>query len=109
MELTRGDTGLFKFQRVDANGDVITSTPDAMYFTLKKSYSSPIAVVQKTLADMTQDTDGYWHITLEPEDTENIDVGAYVYDIEVTVPEYVKTIAKGTLRITAEATWAENK
>ena len=31
MELTRGDTGQFKFQRKDAEGHVILTTPDALY------------------------------------------------------------------------------
>ena len=52
MELTRGDTGQFKFQRKDAEGHVILTTPDALYFTVKKSYQSPTVVFQKTIDDI---------------------------------------------------------
>lgn len=109
MELTRGDTGQYKFQRLDADGQVITTAPTAMYFTVKKSYQSATAEVQKTLDDMTIDEDSYWHFTLDPEDTEALDIGNYVYDIEVTTEGVVSTIAKGTLKLLAEATWYTNK
>lgn len=109
MNLTRGDTGLYKFQRLDSDGDVITTTPDAIYFTVKESYTSSTVAIQKTIDDMTMDDDGTWHFTIDPDDTNDLEYGAYVYDLEVTADEYVCTIAKGTLRILAEATWADDK
>lgn len=33
---TRGDTIGLKFQRKDADGEIILTAPTAMYFTLKK-------------------------------------------------------------------------
>lgn len=109
MVLTRGDTGAFKFQRLNADGEPITSTPDAMYFTVKKSFSNNTYVLQKTLADMTLGEDNYWHFALEPSDTASLSYGPYVYDIEVTSGEYVQTIAKGKLTLEEEATWITNK
>lgn len=109
MELTRGDTGQFKFQRKDAEGHVILTTPDALYFTVKKSYQSPSVVFQKDLDDMTLDENGTYHFTIEPTDTQALDYGNYVYDIEVTESDYVQTIAKGSLKLTAEATWYTDK
>lgn len=109
MNLTRGDTGQYKFQRLDSDGTVITSTPDSIYFTVKKSFSSSTVVIQKTISDMTMEEDNYWHFTLNPEDTEELDTGIYVYDIEVTEDGYVATIAKGTLKLLPEATWYSNK
>lgn len=109
MELTRGDTGQYKFQRLNADGGVITTTPTAMYFTIKKSFQSPTALVQKKLEDMTIGEDYYWHFTIDPEDTESLEIGKYVYDIEVTTEGVVSTIAKGTLQLLSEATWYTNK
>lgn len=109
MNIVRGDTGAFKFQRLNASGEPITSTPDAMYFTVKKSFSDNTYVLQKTLADMTLGEDNYWHFVLEPSDTASLGYGPYVYDIEVTSGEYVQTIAKGKLVLEEEATWITNK
>ena len=109
MTHIRGDTGAFKFQRLDMSGDPITSTPDAMFFTVKKSFSDNAYVLQKTLSDMTLKEDNFWHFVLEPGDTASLAYGSYVYDIEVTADGYVKTIAKGKLMIEEESTWATNK
>lgn len=109
MVLIRGDTGAFKFQRLDSTGEPITATPTAMYFTVKKLYSCSSDVFQKTLADMTMDEDGTWHFIIAPEDTATLDYGTYVFDLEVTTADYVQTIAKGKLCIDEEATWVANK
>lgn len=109
MELTRGDTGQYKFKRLDAQGHAITNTPDSLDFTVKNSFSDSDIVFQKKLADMTMDEDGTWHFTIDPADTEKLPVGNYVFDIEVKQDNYVQTIAKGTLKLTSEATWYNNR
>ena len=48
MEFTRGDTQPLKFQRLDADGNAITATPDEMFFTVKIDFSSEDVVFQKT-------------------------------------------------------------
>ena len=108
--LVRGDTGLYKFQRLDSSGNPITTPPDAMFFTVKKSYGNKGEVFQKTLDDMDFDnTDNCWHFVIAPSDTQDLDYGQYVYDLEVTTDTYVQTIAKGKLVLDEEATWAANK
>lgn len=109
MTIIRGDTGAFKFQRLDSSGEPITATPTAIYFTVKKSYTYSSDIFQKTLADMTMDEDGTWHFIIAPEDTASLDYGTYVYDLEVTTEDYVQTIAKGKLMLEEEATWTANK
>lgn len=109
MELTRGDTGQYKFKRLDAEGHAITNTPDSLDFTVKNSFSDSDIVFQKKLTDMTMDEDGTWHFTIAPADTEKLPVGNYVFDIEVKQDNYVQTIAKGTLKLTSEATWYNNR
>lgn len=109
MTITRGDTGAYSFKRIDSSGNPITSTPNAIYFTVKASFSDSSVVIQKTISDMTMDVDGTWHFTINPDDTTSLDYGSYVYDIEVTTNNYVKTIAKGKLVIEVESTWTANK
>ena len=109
MQFTRGDTQPLKFQRLDADGEPITDVPDEMYFTVKKDYSVKEIVFQKNLDDMTLGDDDNWHFVIDPEDTQELPVGNYVYDIEVTTDGNVFTISKGTLKLLPEATWVENK
>lgn len=109
MELTRGDTGRYKFRRTDEAGNPILTVPSSMYFTVKKNYGLDSFIFQKKLEDMTIDASGFWHFTIEPADTQTLNTGNYVFDIEVTTDDVVQTIAKGTLRLTDEATWYNNK
>lgn len=109
MKITRGDTGNYHFQCLDVDNQVITTIADDVYFTVKPSWNTAVAVLQKRLSDMTFDEDGTYHFTLQPNDTEHLAYGNYVFDIEVTRDGVVTTIAKGNLTITQEATWAVNK
>ncbi len=109
MQFTRGDTQPLKFQRLDAEGHAITQTPTAMYFTVKTDFNASDYVFQKSLEDMTLGEDNYWHFTINPEDTQAIPIGNYVYDIEVTTEGNVFTISKGSLKLLAEATWYTNR
>ena len=38
IELIRGDSLSLKFQRLDAEGNVITTQADKVFFTIKKEY-----------------------------------------------------------------------
>ena len=119
MQFTRGDTYKFKFQRKDASGNVITTAPAKLYFTVKYDKTTKAPAFQKSLGNgITFDTtegDGQYvyHCLISPEDTETLPFGDYTWDIEVTVGsdpvQYVQTIAKGTLTLLTESTWAVNK
>lgn len=111
MTITRGDSGAYTFTRRDDNGNPILTSPETLFFTVKQSYDCESALFQKTISDMTLDSEGAWHFTIDPADTENLPYGMYVYDIEVTDDDgaYVATIAKGTLSVTKESTWAVNR
>lgn len=109
IELTRGDTCLKKFQRKDQNGDPIHIRAREIFFTVKKAFTSQNYLFQKTLDDMTFDEAYYYHITIEPEDTNGLAYGDYAFDIEVKELNYTQTIAKGILRVTEESTWAVNE
>ena len=109
MELTRGDSGQYNFQRINADGEVIMSTPTTLDFTVKRSYSDRAPVFQKKIGDMEMDDQGFWHFTINPEDTETLEIATYVYDIEVSDGGYVQTISKGSLKLLPEATWVSNR
>lgn len=108
MEFIRGDTAKFKFQRHDANGDVITTKADDIYFTVKENGYSDDVLLQKTIEDMEFDDNYYYHFTIEPSDTDDFEYGTYRYDIEV-IHEGVKTTTVGELVIEEEITFAKDE
>ena len=109
LKQIRGDTRRYKFQRLNADGTPITIRPDKIYFTVKKSYSDNVVMLQKTIDDMTIDDDGTYHFTVEPDDTNNLQYMTYVFDIEVITDGVKTTIAKGGFTIQEEVTWAEDE
>lgn len=110
MQVTRGDTKVWKFQRHNIDGTVITELPDQIYFTIKK-LPECTKVVQKTLDKgiTYSEADNFYHIKLEPNDTAGLDFGTYGFDIEVNVLNYVKTICVGKLKIGIEYTTRKDK
>lgn len=111
MELIRGDTLKLKFLRKNKNGEVIKTKPDRLYFTVKSSYYAQNCLFQKSLdKDISfSEEDYYYRFTINPKDTDGLEYGNYVYDIETITADTVKTIAKGTLEIKEEVTFAENE
>ena len=107
-EFTRGDTKVLnKFRVTDKNGAVITlSASDQLYFTMKNSNKE--AVVKKKIGSgITLGNDGYYHITLESTDTEDLAVGTYLYDIELdlnTINLFVNTIINGEITLNEDVT-----
>ena len=49
MNMTRGDTYEFKFQRKNQNKEVITEKPDKMYFTVKENDEMEDFILQKKI------------------------------------------------------------
>lgn len=107
IEIIRGDTFMFKFQRIGVDDNVITNKAEKMWFTVKKNYKTTEKLIQKTLKDktITFDSDSYYHIVLENEDTKDLKYKTYVYDIQVENDGYVQTISMGTITINNEVTF----
>lgn len=80
LSLNRGTTFKLRGRRIDANGNPILTTPEELYFIVKKRWTDKTALITKTLQDMEFDEDGYYHFTILPEETENLDYGKYVWD-----------------------------
>lgn len=107
MKFTRGDTYMFKFQRKDDNDKIIKSIADKMMFTVKKNHNTENILFQKSLADGTIrfTSDGYYHIEIEPKDTQNLRYGNYVCDIEVEQAGKVTTIYLDKITLGKEVTF----
>lgn len=96
MKIKRGDTKRYKFAR-KIDGEIVKERADHIYFTVKENRSDNANVVlQKTINDMTFDDEtGYYHMTILPDDTNNLQIKTYPYDIEVKIgDDYVQTINK---------------
>lgn len=112
MRFTRGDTQGFKFQRKNINDEIITSIPTNVYFTVKDNVNNDNFIIQKTLDNGSitfSKDDNYYHFIIEPNDTNNLNYGCYVYDIEIIQNDYVKTVKKGYLELTNEVTFQSNE
>ena len=107
--MTRGDTSKWKFQRLDKDGHPITVIADKCWFSVKTNDMQQNTVIQKTIDDMTFDESGFYHFTIEPEDTNNLQYGDYVYDIEIIQSDYKQTISKGEFILDYEVTFVNNE
>ena len=111
----RGDTCVFDKFRLTFNGEPIElSDKDQIFFTMKESYDDKTMInVKKKIGDgIYLKDDGYYHLVMRPEDTEELPCGKYMYDIQFThmsPVRYVKTIIEGTVRITKEITRREDE
>lgn len=107
-EFIRGDTKrLNKFRPTDLNGEVLNLTNlDNIYFTMKNA--SGVAKVKKSINNgIDLGDDGYYHITLEAEDTEELNLETYQYDIELVLnlsPNFVQTLINGEITLTQDIT-----
>ena len=113
MEIRRGNYKIFKFQRTSkATGQVITDTPEKMYFTVKDNAYKKDFLFQKTLKNgITYDQEtNYYQIEILQNDTENLAFGTYEYDIKIiNDKDKPKTLKVGTLEITDVVTHKVNE
>lgn len=98
--LTRGDSAVLKLTVVDGEGQPYKiADNDTVIFTIKKHTTDKEAVLKKTLSD--------GQIIINPQDTENLEYGQYVYDVELTQGSgFVATVIPPTRFVVAEeVTW----
>lgn len=86
IAMIRGDSGIFKIDVTDVAGNAVAlDDNDVLTFTLRRAIRSPTIVLQKTI------TDGM--LTIHPADTEKMEFGMYVYDVELKrINGFVDTI-----------------
>lgn len=105
ISFTRGDTYAFKFKRKNADGEIIETKAEKMWFSVKKSYTSSTTIIQKTLDEgITYDEEFTYHVLIDSIDTRELNYGNYVYDIQVMNGNTVQTITKGKFVIGNEVT-----
>lgn len=101
ITMTRGDTLSFG---LEVEGDAL----DTAYFTVKKSFSDETPVFQKSLGTtvdgITLIEEGKYAVRIAPEDTENLEVGKYYYDLQIGVNGDVFTVKRGILELEADVT-----
>ena len=108
MEMVRGDTFRFKFKRKTNNGEIIIDLPQKMYITFKYGDEKE-PLFQKTLDNGITFDSEYYHVVINPEDTNDLPFSKLAYDIEVINGDKVKTIYVGELELTKEVTFACNE
>lgn len=76
--MVRGDTGTFSV-RPKVNGEYVLKDGDHLWFTVRKIKDHTI-LLQK---DVTEFEDGKAEIIIAPSDTENFEIGNYIYDLKM--------------------------
>lgn len=85
VSVFRNTHDFFEFNRTDALGKPIETTPQELYFTVKAKTSDEVVVFQKrlTAGDFVYMGDGVWRVTILPQDTANLAFGTYKCDVKV--------------------------
>lgn len=97
----RGDT--FEFElRVNGLDDAF----DSVDFTVKGKYVDNFTIIHKDLSDgITYNSEtGNYLVVCNPEDTNDVTPGAYVYDVQVSTDGMVYTVLYGKLNIKEDVT-----
>lgn len=99
LSMVRGDTLAFAFE-IDG-----VASLDSAYFTVKANVQDDNYILQKSLnSGITVVETGKWRVRVAPEDTANIEVGSYYYDLEIGVNSDIYTIITGKLKVQQDIT-----
>lgn len=97
--MVRGDTFAFSFEV-----DGINSLTSA-YFSCKSNVDDTEYIFQKSLSNGISNVEGNkYRVRVAPEDTTNIEVGSYNYDLEIGANGDIYTILKGVLKVEHDIT-----
>jgi len=100
--MTRGDTVSLHIDLVDFNGDpYYLAENDEAIFRVKKNACTKELLIEK---ELETDEDGLLVLLIEPEDTENLRFGVYVYEVEVITSDdsHFTVISDSTLELGKE-------
>lgn len=108
--MPRGDIRLIRFKVYDASGEVFLKGLTDVYFTVKRTAEQWEPAISKSISAGTISKVGDdYVIVLEPEDTDGLDFGSYVYDIELVRGNVLKQTFSGSMILTEEVTHADNE
>lgn len=100
ITLVRGDTLSFG---IVLYGDV--QTLDSAFFTVKKDYNDTSNVFQKSIGSgISESLDGEYVVRVAPEDTIDLELGRYYYDVQVVSGQDNFTILRGILDLVYDVT-----
>lgn len=112
--LTRGDSAALDLQVTDEQQQTYDFSEDEVVLTVKRSCTDKKVLIQKTFSDYDSET-GKATVVFDPEDTENLPMGDYVYDVQLThienageeneKIERATIITPHTFTLGAEVTW----
>ena len=98
ITITRGDSARIDITVYDAHGEEYElQEGDALVFTVKSSVNDKEKLIQKSGAV----------ININPQDTQDLDYGKYVYDVQITLANgTVNTIIEPSVfKIASEVSW----
>lgn len=105
ITMIKGDTFSIGVELVDENGNPFAEDLKAITMTCRDSENSSIIIFEKYLGSgITKADKNKYIIRVAPEDTEKVEAGKYVYDVEIRTNEDVATILKGILTIEDDVT-----
>ena len=100
--MVRGDTLAFSFEVEGING------LDSAYFSCKANADDTNYIFQKSLTNgISLVETGKYRVRVAPNDTANIDIGNYYYDLEIGANSDIYTILKGVLKVEQDITRGE--
>lgn len=111
IEMPRGDIKNVSFAVNNPDGSESSILFDDIFFTVKKYHTDKNPIFQKRLSDgsIFKRTDGKYGFRIESDDTDNLHIGTYEFDIEVVRNPDIKQTTTGNLVLTKEITWASNE
>ena len=111
ISMPRGDIYPVRFQIYETETEITHIDFTQIYMTCKKCAKDVTPLFQKSLSSGTivKIDDGDYQFRIEPEDTNNLQFGEYVFDIELIYENEIKQTIRGTLRLDEEVTHAINE
>lgn len=102
IKMVRGTTLSFGFEVVDENGVPFTQDIEHVYFACRKNNTDEYAF-RKSLVDGIDKVDvGKYRVRVAPEDTRNLEIGKYLYDLQIGLNGDVFVLMRGVLELEEE-------
>jgi len=111
IRMARGDMETRQFLLKNSSGQTYSTAPDEIYFTVKKTADDKDFIFQKRLSSggITLIETGKYQFVIEPEDTNQMKYGEYVFDIEIVKDGLLKKTFCGKLILEKEVTHYYNE
>jgi hypothetical protein len=113
ISMPRGDIRpvYFSVRNNDEEQTMYEGAFDEIYFTVKTAFNKNEYLFQKRLStgEIELTEDGDYQFVIEPDDTDGLKFGKYVFDIELIAGSDIKQTFVGELTLTDEATHRRNE